>query len=61
MIPDAEWLSFDKESVYSDLGFDNESYRVYLRSILGSTIESCPFLRKLCKALCWYKTLRKVI
>ena len=52
MIPDAECLSFDKESVYSDLGFDKESYRAYLRSILGSTIESCPFLRKLCKALC---------
>ena len=43
MIPDAECLSFDKESIYSDLGFDKESYRAYLRSILGSTIESCPF------------------
>ena len=51
MIPDAECLSFDKESVYSDLGFDKESYRAYLRSIFRSNIESCPFLRKLYKAL----------
>ena len=51
MIPDAECLSFDKESIYSDLGFDKESYRAYLRSILGSTIKSYPFLQKLYKAL----------
>ena len=61
MIPDADCLGFDKESIYSDLGFDKESYRAYLRSILRSTIESCPFLRKLYKALYCCKTLRKGI
>ena len=55
MIPDADCLSFDKESIYSDLGFDKESiysdlgfdkesYGAYLSSTLPSTIESCPFL-----------------
>ena len=43
MILDADCLSFDKESIYSDLGFDKESYRAYLGSRLRSTIESCPF------------------
>ena len=61
MIPDADCLGFDKESIYSDLGFDKESYRAYLRSILRSTIESCPFLLKLYKALYCCKTLRKGI
>ena len=51
MIPNADSLSFDKESIYSDLGFDKESYRAYLGSILRSTIESCPSLQKLYKAL----------
>ena len=51
MIPDAECLSFDKESIYSDLGFDKESYRAYLKSRLRLTIESCLFLRKSYKAL----------
>ena len=51
MIPDADCLGFDKESIYSDLGCDKESYRAYLRSILRSTTERCPFLRKLYKAL----------
>ena len=51
MILDADCLSFDKESIYSDLGFDKESYRVYIRSVLRSTIQSCPSLRKLYKAL----------
>ena len=61
MIPDADCLGFDKESIYSDLGFEKESYRVYLRSQLRSTIENCLFLRKLYKALFWSKTLRKGI
>ena len=61
MIPDADCLGFDKESIYSDLGFEKESYRVYLRSQLRSTIENCLFLRKLYKALFWCKTLRKGI
>ena len=51
MISDADSLDFDKESTYSDLGFDKESYRAYLTFILRSTIESCRFLRKLCKGL----------
>ena len=51
MIPDADCLGFDKESIYSDTGSDKESYRACLRSRLRSTIESCPFLRKLYKAL----------
>ena len=38
MIRDADCLSFDKESIYSDLGFDKESYKAYLKSILRSTI-----------------------
>ena len=29
MIPDADF-GFEKESMYSDLGFDKESYRAYL-------------------------------
>ena len=45
MIPDADCVDFDKESIYSDLAFDKESYRAYLGSRLCSTIESCPFLR----------------
>ena len=61
MIPDADCLGFDKESIYSDLGFDKESYRAYLRSILRSAIKSCPFLQKLYRALFWYKTLRRGI
>ena len=55
MIPDADCLGFDKESLYSDLGFDKESHRAYLRSRSRSTIESCPFLWKLYKALFWCK------
>ena len=51
MIPDAGCPDFDKESIYSDLGFDKESCRAYLRSILRLTIESCPFLQKLYKVL----------
>ena len=47
MIRDADCLSFDKESIYSDLGFDKESYRAYLRSILRSTIKGCPFFVKI--------------
>ena len=35
--------------------------RVYSRPILHSTIKHCPHLRKLCKALFCYKTLRKGI
>ena len=42
MILDAGCLSFDKESIYNDLGFDKESYRSYLRSILRSTIKAAP-------------------
>ena len=61
MIPDADCLGFDKESIYSDLGFDKESYRAYLRSMLRSAIKSCPFLQKLYRALFWYKTLRRGI
>ena len=61
MIPDADCLGFDKESIYSDLGFDKESYRPYLRSISRSTIKSCPFLRRLYRVLFRYKTLRKRI
>ena len=61
MIPDADCLGFDKESIYSDLGFDKESYRAYLRSILRSAIKSCLFLQKLYRALFWYKTLRRGI
>ena len=49
MIPDADCLRFDKESIYSDVGFDKESYKAYLRSILRSTIENSLFLRKLYK------------
>ena len=45
MIPDAECLGFNKESLYSDLGFDKESYGAYLGSRLRSTIESFPFWR----------------
>ena len=45
MIPDADWLGFDKESIYSDLDFDKESYRAYLGSKLRSNIKSWPFLR----------------
>ena len=45
MIPDAECLGFDKESMYSDLGFDKETYRAYVGSRLRSTIESCLFLQ----------------
>ena len=51
MIPYDDCLVFDKESIYSDLGFDKESYRAYLRSRLRSNIESCPFLGKSYKAL----------
>ena len=58
MILDADCLRFDKESVYSDLGFDKKSCRA---SILRSTIESCPSLQKLYKALICCKTLRKGI
>ena len=47
MIPDVDCLRFDKESIYSDLGFEKESGSPYLRFILRSTIESCLFLRKL--------------
>ena len=43
MIPDADCLDFDKECIYSDLGFDKGSYRAYLGSRLRSTIESAPF------------------
>ena len=45
MIPDADCLGFDKESIYSDLSFDKESSRAYLGSRLRSTSESCPLLR----------------
>ena len=34
MIPDNDCLGFDKESIYSDLGFDKECYRTYLGSRL---------------------------
>ena len=34
MIPDNDCLGFDKESIYSDLGFDKEYYRTYLGSRL---------------------------
>ena len=34
MIPDADCLGFDEESIYSDLGFAKESCRAYLRSRL---------------------------
>ena len=51
MIPDADCLGFDKESTYSDLGFNKESHRAYLRSRLRLTIESCPFFQKLYKTL----------
>ena len=51
MIPDSDCLGLNKESIDSDPGFDKESYRAYLRSILRSTIESCLFLRKLYQAL----------
>ena len=61
MIPYADCRGFDKESIYSDLGFDKESYRAYLRSRLCSAIERCPFLQKSYKALFWYKTFRKEI
>ena len=43
MIPDADCLGFDKESINSDLGFDEKSYRAYLGSTLRLTIESYPF------------------
>ena len=45
MIPDADCLDFDKEFIYSDLGFDKGSDRAYLGSRLRWTIGSCPFLR----------------
>ena len=45
MIPETDCLGFDKKSIYSDLGFDKESYRAYLGSRLRSTFESCPFFR----------------
>ena len=61
MISDADSLDFDKESTYSDLGFDKESYRAYLRFILRSTIESCRFLGQLCKGLFWCRTRKKGI
>ena len=61
MIPDVDCLRFDKEFTYSDLGFDKESGKAYLRFILRSTIESCLFLRKLYKVLFLCKTLRKGI
>ena len=42
MIPDADCLGFDKESIHSDLCFDKESYRAHEGSRLRSTIESFP-------------------
>ena len=40
---------------------NNNFARGYSRLILHSIIEHSPFLWKLCKALCWCKTLRKGI